>query len=250
MRTAIMQPYFFPYLGYFNLIHACDSFVFLDNVQHIDRGFVNRNRILVQGKPHLFTVPLAAAPREAWIQERFLSESFPQFRAKFLTMLKHAYAKAPNYAEVMELVADVLASETLTLAQLCQKSILATARYLGLERRFLVASDMLTAEDARRLKGAEKILALAKALGTTRYLNPIGGIELYHEEVFAREGMELRFVKPALPAYPQPAATFVPALSILDVMMQTPQGELAAQLAAYVLIDGTERPPDTKDAVA
>ena len=109
---------------------------------------------------------------------------------------------------------------------------------------------MQTAEDSRRLKGAEKILALAKALGTTRYLNPLGGIELYHGEVFAREGMELRFVKPALPAYPQPTATFVPALSILDVMMQTPHEELAAQLTAYVLVDGTVRPPSTKVSVA
>jgi len=244
MRTAIMQPYFFPYLGYFNLIHACDTFVFLDNVQHIERGFVNRNRILVQGKPHLFTVPLAAGPREAWITERALSDSFPQFRTKFFAMLKHAYAKARNHAAVMELVADVLATETLTLAQLCQQSILATARYLGLERRFLVASEMLTAEDARQLKGADKILALARALGTTRYLNPIGGVELYHKELFAREGMELRFVKPALPAYPQPTATFVPALSILDVMMHTPKEDLAAQLSAYLLVDGTETPPE------
>lgn len=237
MNVAVMQPYLFPYLGYFNLIHACDAFIFLDNVQHIPRGFVNRNRILMTGSAHMFTVPLAAAPRDKWINERHVGGNFHQFYNKFIATLEHAYSKAPHKHEILELVSQVLGCGEENLARLCDKSIRAVCRYLGLERTMLVASDMLTTDQARQLRGQDKIIRLAVMAEATRYLNPMGGIELYAPEDFANAGMELRFVQPTLPEYPQEDSTFIPGLSIIDVLMHVQPETVRHFLTAYVVLE-------------
>lgn len=238
--VAVMQPYFFPYLGYFNLLHACDIFVFLDNVQHIARGFVNRNRILVAGEPRSFTVPLAAAPRTHWINQRRTADNYPLFQKKFMTMLGHAYAKAPQFAQTMTLVAEVLDSGETNLARLCRASVLAVCRHLGLERRTLMASELLCEPEARALKGKDKIIRLAALAGGTRYVNPMGGTTLYAEEDFSSAGLELRFVKPLLPPYPQPLSQPLPGLSIIDVLMYTTKEKAAELLESYAELSRKE----------
>lgn len=240
MNVAVMQPYLFPYLGYFNLVHACDTFVFLDNVQHIARGFVNRNRILLNGEAHTFTAPLGAAPRDRWINERRTGPDFPRFKEKFLAQLRHAYKGAPCFDEVMTLVENVLGSGG-NLALMCRGAVRAVSHHLGLERRFLTASDLMDESEARVLKGPDKIIALARQAGGTRYLNAMGGMDLYATGDFADAGLELAFVKPALPPYIQRGSrSFVPGLSVIDFIMNVPADEAGELLCAYEILAGVE----------
>lgn len=236
MNVAIMQPYFFPYLGYFNLIHACGKFVFLDNVQHISRGFINRNRILIDGKPHMFTIPLSTAPRSHWINERKVADGFEHFTENFFLMLKHAYAKAPYFNEVREMVANVFTLSDGSLSRLCQDSIFEVCHYVGLERKFMVASEIMDRKESLSINGSDKIIRLAKIVGATRYINSMGGYALYSPEDFVKAGIELRFIKSNLPEYRQFNYEFVSHLSILDVLMFVSPEKTKEMFSFYSLV--------------
>ena len=232
-----MQPYFFPYLGYFNLISACDAFISLDNVQYIYKGYVNRNRILQANGIYTFTVPLTATSRELWINQRTVAQEFECFKYKFLKQLTAGYSRAPFFEEILELIEEILNSGEKNLARLCEATLIKVLDHLGLSRKFYIASQLLGHETSQQLSGKDKIIRLVQSIRGTHYLNPLGGIGLYQEKDFKKKGLKISFVKPILPPYQQGNKKFNNRLSIIDVLMFNSRQEALALLEKYEIIN-------------
>lgn len=216
MKIAIMQPYLFPYIGYFQLMSAVEAFVIYDNVQFIKNGWINRNRFLVNGQPHTFTFGVKNASTFLPINQREFASNHAYEAAKFLKYLRGNYAAAPFFEPVNALVADILAFERNNVAEKITHSLRRIKNYLGLSTALEVASNLNTATD---LQAQERVIALCKFLNGSHYINAIGGQELYSRDSFANAGIQLAFLKTAPLTYPQFGAAFVPNLSIIDVMM-------------------------------
>ena len=215
MRVAIMQPYLFPYVGYFQLLHHADVFVLLDDVAFIQKGWINRNQLLVGQKPYLFTIPLAGSSQNKLIQDISLL-AVGRTQHKLLATIEQAYRAAPEFERVFPLVAQVLLSPEPDLTALVRDSLRRINALVGLPAA-IIRSSAVTKNP--RLTGQDRILALCRALGATEYLNMQGGSALYAADEFAHQGITLRFLAPTLAPYPQRSAAFVPGLSIIDVLM-------------------------------
>jgi hypothetical protein len=233
MAVAIMQPYFFPYLGYFQLVHAVDHFVFYDDVMYIKKGWINRNRILMQGNEFLFTIPLEKQSQNKSIRESTVSWG-KEFPNKFMIQLDSAYKKAPNYREVRDLVEGVLHLKFESLADLASESIQATWAYLGLKKNFYQSSVLGISTDLGR---AERLLEITKFLGESSYINAVNGQELYEKGFFKENGIDLYFLKPNLRPYLQGnTKEFVNGLSMIDVLMWNSKDEVARWLVDFELV--------------
>lgn len=215
MRIAIMQPYLLPYLGYFQLLHRVDTFVLLDDVAFINRGWINRNRLLVNGEEYLFTVPLAGSSQNKLIQDLRLHPD-DRARRKLLATIRQAYRAAPEFAQVLPLAEAVLLSQEPDLTTLVLNSLTLINDYLGRPVP-LVRSSALAGRGAAT--GQARIIAICQNLGASEYVNLVGGAALYSAADFAAQGLTLKFLQPVLPPYRQGSGAFVPGLSILDVLM-------------------------------
>lgn len=212
MKVAIMQPYFLPYLGYFQLIHAVDVFVLYDDAHFIKGGWINRNYMLGQGGRQLMTVPLRGASQNKLINQIQLVGA-PH---KLLKSIRQNYAKAPCFDAVFPLVENLLTLPERNLANFLDICLRRVCTYLGLTPNWQVASEIPVAAD---LRGQDRILALCEALGASHYINLPGGRMLYDPAAFAKRGMQLSFLEPGLATYRQFGTSFTAGLSILDVMM-------------------------------
>lgn len=229
-----MQPYFFPYLGYYGLLVAADVFVAYDNVQFEKHGWVNRNRILRDGGPEWWTAPVASAPLASTIAERRYHD-WERQRARLLARLRDRYRRAPRRADALDLCAAAMDAGTDGVADINLHGLRTIAARLGLRVRILRASDV--PHDAG-LRGQQRVLAICAALGAGTYVNSIGGAALYDHAAFAARGIDLRFLRPRPDPYAQGGAEFVPNLSILDALMFLPVDEVAARVAQHDLVAG------------
>lgn len=227
-----MQPYFFPYLGYFQLINAVDKFVVYDNIQYTKRGWINRNRILVNGKDEYVTIPLKRDSDFLNIDQRFLSDDFGVERTKLLRRIEAAYHKAPCIASVMPLVERCLNAPNNNLFDFLLFGLREVLGFLGVQKEVVVSSSIRIDHS---LKSQSRVLAICKELKCKRYVNPIGGKELYQKEIFAANGIELAFLRAELNPYGQFNQSFVPSLSIIDVMMFNPVETMQEILNQYSL---------------
>ena len=214
MTIGIMQPYFFPYLGYWQLISTVDRYVVYDDVTYIKGGWINRNNILINGKASLITLPLDNSSSFKKINEIEITKDKKPVE-KLIRSIGMAYAKAPYRDEVMPLIEDLLLRNT-NIARLNYESILKIKEYLGFDTEIILSSSMAK-NDA--LKGQDKVIHINKLLGATRYINAIGGMELYNRQDFEAEGLELKFLQMRNISYKQLKNDFVPYLSIIDVLM-------------------------------
>lgn len=231
-----MQPYLFPYLGYFNLVHASDIFVFLDDVQFIRRGWINRNRIQLGGTDFTFTVPLEKAPRQMPINAMRVSpEYFAPFMATFAQQLKSGYGKAPFFDDVVALVTRVLTGGG-TMAELAARSVTEVLGYLSLSRDVRFASALSPSAKGDELRSGARLRHIAGALGASAYLNAPGGRDLYAAEDFASAGLDLRFVAPRLVHYQRPPP-FIPGLSVIDALMYLPPEGVADLVSRYDIVE-------------
>jgi hypothetical protein len=217
MKLAVMQPYFLPYIGYFQLIAAVDSFIVYDNIQYTKQGWINRNRLLRNGESALFSLPLKRTSDFAAVHERELAADFKPER--LLNQFVGAYRKAPYFAATMPLIEEILQRSETNLFRLLRGSIERLCRHLNIETRIIVSSDVpidhgLTKQD--------KVLAFCREMRAETYVNAIGGVDLYSPEDFRSAGVELRFIRTTPFEYAQFGDEFVPALSILDVLMFNP----------------------------
>lgn len=212
-----MQPYFFPYIGYFQLIGSGDLFIVYDNIKYTKKGWINRNRILQNGKDMKFSLPLKHDSDFLDVRDRELAADFD--RDKLVNQISGAYRRAPYFAQSFPLIEQVVRYEERNLFKYLHNSIVRTCRYLGIATEIRISSDIAIDHD---LKNKDKVLALCEAVGADTYVNSIGGMELYSKEEFRERGVELKFIRSKPFEYPQFGNEFVPWLSIIDVIMFNP----------------------------
>jgi hypothetical protein len=217
MKLAIMQPYFFPYIGYFQLIESVDVFIIYDNIKYTKKGWINRNRLLRNGADSVFTVPLRKDSDSLDVRDRAVADDFD--RGKLVNQLREAYQRAPHFQEAFPVVEKAVMSPVRNLFGYIHGSVVEVCRYLGIGASILPSS---TIEVDATLKGDQRVLALCKATGASVYVNAIGGQELYSREEFTARGVELKFLRSHAVTYPQFGGAFVAWLSIIDVMMFNP----------------------------
>lgn len=216
-RLAVMQPYFFPYIGYFQLIAAVDLFIVYDNIKYTKKGWINRNRMLQNGKDVMFSLPLKSDSDYLDVFERELAPDFN--RDKLLSQFKGAYRHAPYFAQTFPLVEQVVRHDESNLFRFLHHSIVKTCGHLGITTEIKISSDIAIDHD---LTNQGKVLALCEAVGASTYVNAIGGMELYSKETFREKGVDLKFIQSNPFEYPQFGDAFVPWLSMIDVMMFKP----------------------------
>lgn len=215
MKTcAVMQPYLFPYLGYYQLVQASDVFVFYDDVNYIKGGYINRNNILSNGQVQRFTVPINQASSFKKINEL----SFSHNVRKQLASIEQSYGKAPYFHDVYPIVKAVLNSENRNVAHICRKSVEAVFSYLGIEKETYLSSQL---EYNREQSAAERLISISELLDCRNYINSPGGKILYCKEFFSERNIKLSFIEMEDVEYFQsgPTKEFVPYLSIIDIMM-------------------------------
>lgn len=228
---AVMQPYLFPYIGYVQLINAVDRFVLLDDVNYINKGWINRNRILVNGNEFTFTIPLKDASQNKLIKDIDLADD-NKWRGKLLKTIEMSYKRAPFAANVMPLVSSVINLNTTKITEMISHSFELLMQYLSIKTQLVKSS---TVYDVTDLKAEARILAICQKAGATQYINLIGGKELYSVDSFAAAGIKLNFLRASLDAYPQSATSFIPGLSIVDVLMHNPPEKVSEFLLNYRL---------------
>ena len=235
MKLGIMQPYFFPYLGYFQLISAVDKFVVYDDVAFMKQGWVNRNRVLLHGQPHIFSVPLQGASSNRTIRDTAVSlHEYARWKDKFLKTIALAYSKAPMYEPTRALLTGVLNGAPGSIAELASRSILAVCRALALPTRIEPSS---TIYGNSHLKKTDRLVDICRKEGANIYINAIGGLELYSKDEFAKGGIALQFLRTATIEYPQRGqGTFVPNLSVVDVMMNNTPDSVLQMLVRHELV--------------
>ncbi|GHV57588.1 hypothetical protein FACS189460_4400 [Deltaproteobacteria bacterium] len=231
MKIAVMQPYFLPYLGYWQLLAAVDAFVILDDVNYITRGFINRNYLLLSGRPHLFSIPLENPSQNRLIKETKLNFS-GYARDKLLKTIAAAYKKAPEFEAVFPLLEKIILFPETDLTGYIAHSITAIRRHVGLKTEIYVSSEL---KQRPGLKAQAKIIDLCANLGAETYINPPGGWDLYDPTEFRARGLALKFLRPGQVAYRQFNHEFVPNLSFLDVMMFNKLGPIENFLQEYAL---------------
>ena len=216
MSIAIMQPYFFPYVGYFQLVYATDMFVFYDDVNFINRGWINRNRILINGKDQMITVPCKDASQNKLIMDIEVADD-PKSMNKMLATIQMAYKKAPFFADVFPVIQQTIEGHShSSIAKLSIDSVVNICSYLGLNKIFKQSSREY---DNRELKKADRLIDICHIEGIRKYINPYGGKEIYTKEYYSSKGVDLYFISPLNVDYPQFNNTFVPWLSMIDVLM-------------------------------
>lgn len=231
MRLAIMQPYFFPYVGYFQLMHAVDRFVYYDDVAFRKQGWINRNRMLVQGRPAFFTVPLEDASSFRKIYETRIAPG-EDWKKKMLRSFQVSYGRAPFFTPTMSLLQRVLEQDHADIASLSRASVEAVCDHLALPTTRVPSSAAYANAD---LSGVDRVLDICHREGATTYVNLPGGRDLYNADVFRERGIALCFLSPRPIDYPQSGDRFVPWLSILDVLMFNPPEAARGALARFDL---------------
>jgi len=229
MKLAVMQPYFFPYIGYWQLISAVDTFVIYDDVNYIKKGYINRNSIFVNNAGHLLVLELVGASQNKKINEIEIGGN----TSKILKTIELSYKKAPYFEKVFQLIQEVLQNKEENLAQLLILSIKRICAYLDIQTNILLSSELKKNND---LKGQSKILNICELLNAKQYINAIGGQELYQKEAFSQQNIELRFIKNKSIAYQQFQSPFRPNLSIIDVLMFNDKEQVKHYLTEFELI--------------
>jgi hypothetical protein len=234
MKLAIMQPYFFPYIGYFQLMNAVDEFVIYDRIKFTKKGWINRNRILANGKDSYITVPLTKDSDYLDVRDRYLADIWLFEKKKMLHRIVESYRKAPHFDSVYPVIEASILFEESNLFKFVHNSLNLVKEYLEIQTPFLISSALPINHE---LKGDEKVIEICKARKATTYLNPIGGIELYRKDIFKAEGIDLYFLKTNDVRYKQFSNDFVPLLSIIDVMMFNAKEEIREYLkSSYTLV--------------
>ena len=229
MRLGIMQPYFFPYLGYWQLLANVDKYVVYDDVTYIKGGWINRNNFLINGQKNLLTMRLEKASSYTLIKDIAIKDDF----VKFLKTIEMGYKKAPFFEDIFRLLKDICQCPDKKLGQFLFNSHIKICEYLGIDTELILSSSF---EKHTELKGKDKVISICKQLGADEYINAIGGQELYDKKEFAENGIRLNFLQTNLREYRQLKNEFVAGLSIIDIMMFNSKEEIKEMLNDFKLV--------------
>lgn len=229
MILAIMQPYLFAYIGYWKLIKAVDTFVIYDDVNFIKQGYINRNNILSNDQKQLLTLELIGASSNTVINEIEVGRNIKKIKRT----IENAYIKAPYFDTAYPIIENILSQQEKNLAKFIGYSLWKISEYLQVDTKFIYSSDI---EKNNDLKAQDKVIDICVRLKADRYINAIGGQELYDKESFKDKDIELNFLQAELHEYKQFENDFIPYLSIIDVMMFNSKDEIKMMLDEYELI--------------
>ncbi|AZK60962.1 WbqC family protein [Pectobacterium versatile] len=229
MKIGVMQPYFFPYLGYWQLINSVDIFIVYDDVTYIKGGWINRNQFLMNHEKKLFSISLNGSSSYKLINEIEIKDDF----VKFLKMIKTNYSKAPFFKNTLSLIEDIVSYENKNLAYFLQNSIVSILKYLAIDKPVILSSNI---DNDKSLSGQSKILDICNTLNADTYINSIGGQNLYSRDDFQKENKSLFFIEPCPHSYSQFNDGFVSDLSILDILMFNSIDDTKKLLTNYKLI--------------
>lgn len=232
MKLAIMQPYFFPYIGYFQLINAVDKFVIYDDVNFINRGWINRNNFLINGKPSLITIPLINASQNKLINEISILND-QKLKEKILKTIEMNYKKSPFFKASYQIFSETLSLKVESISKINHYAILLICNYLGIKTEIIETSVVY---NNKNLNGQDRILDICLKENAVQYINPIGGLDLYDKHLFDDKNVKLNFLKSKLISYDQMNETFQPWLSILDVLMHNSPQQIQLFLNEYELV--------------
>ena len=233
MKIAIMQPYFLPYIGYFQLINAVDKFIFCDDVHFIKGGFINRNNILTNQSKYRFTIPVQHVHLSTTIRETTVANDPTNWYRKLSKTLQN-YQNAPYFAAVFPIFDDILrGSIGRSIGDVAIESVEKVLHYIDLQRK---TTTTFSRYNNTHLNGAERIVDICRQENATIYLNAIGGQKLFSKDYFSERTIELQFLKPNLTTYKQNSPSFIAGLSILDVLMWNDPATVKAMLSDYTLI--------------
>lgn len=237
MKVASMQPYLFPYLGYMQLIHAVDKFVILDDVQYINKGWINKNRLLVNGKSSNFVFSLKADSPHIDINKRYFSEQIDCCKEKLLKTATLAYKKAPYFRETISVMEHIVNNPERNVAKYVENSIFELCHHLQINSEILISSEL---DKDNEKKGQALMINICKRCKGDVYINAIGGQALYAHEIFRSQGIELYFIQMNEIVYKQYSNEFIPNLSIIDVLMFNGKKDTVKLLDKYKLIQMEE----------
>lgn len=229
MKIAVMQPYLFAYIGYWQLINAVDTFVIYDDVNFIKRGYINRNNILQNGASQLITLELIGASQNKRINEISIGSN----SNKLLKTIRQNYSRAPFLQDVFPMLDEILNNEQKELSRFLGFSLQKISNYLDIKVDFLYSSDI---QNNKNLKAQDRLIEISKILNATDYINLIGGIHLYDKEVFLQNGINLSFLNSSQIFYKQFSNEFTPDLSIIDVLMFNDKDNIKSMLNQFQLI--------------
>ena len=241
MKIAVMQPYAFPYIGYFQLINHVDKWVIFDDAQFVWKGWVNRNRILhpeIIKEWQYFTVPIKKHSRETSIKDLEIFEDI-KWKDEFLGKLSFYKTKAPYYSETIGFIDHCLDVKCSNLSQWLEYTLKSTCEYLNIPFDYSVASRMEINKDNIQHAG-HWALEISDTLQADEYVNPYGGFSIYNENEFSARKIELRFLKSRLTPYIQRRKGFVSGLSIVDVMMWNDKEKITEILQDYQIFTQAE----------
>jgi len=228
---AIMQPYFFPYIGYWQLIHAVDCFVIYDDVNYIKGGWINRNRILINNIPTYITIPLHQSSPYKSICNTFLQPSFV-WRNKLLKMIENTYRKSPYFAEIYPIVEKIIHYETDNLSDFLAYELQTLAVFMGIKTEFVLTSRHYKNDF---LSGQNRVIDICKRENASVYINAIGGQKLYDSKTFSEAGINLNFIEMYPLPYKQKSNEFIPYLSIIDTLMEVGSIGIKEHLESFEL---------------
>jgi len=231
MKIAIMQPYFFPYLAYWQVINAVDKYVVYDDVAYIKGGWINRNNILINNKAHLITLPLENSSSFRNINEIEVIKNKKQIE-KVIKAINLAYGKAPYFKDIMPIIEKLILNNSF-ISELNYNSIIEINKYLNIKTEIILSGNL---KKDNNLKAQDKVIHINKILNSNIYINAIGGQELYNKEDFKKENIELKFIKMLPYKYKQFKNEFVANLSIIDILMFNSIDEIKKLLNNFELI--------------
>ena len=211
MKVAVMQPYFFPYYGYFQLINAVDTFIIFDDVKYKKRSWINRNCIISSSGPQAITLQLRKASQNKDINQ---IDIIPDF-SKLTRSIEYNYQKAPYFSDVFPVVEQILEFKNYNLGHFLANSLKSVCDYLKIEKRFEFSSNINT----NVLKSESRIISICNELQCSQYINMVGGKHLYQSKAFNEYNVKLTFIRPDPIKYQQYGNEFLNNLSIIDIMM-------------------------------
>lgn len=234
-RVGIMQPYFFPYIGYFGLIAHSDRWIVFDPVQYIRKGWMNRNRVLKGGGGEKYvSITVAPHERSTLIRDVHLAPEQDRFDHFLRQLDAYKLLRAPYYSVVTELLRSCFDTSTDKLVPFLTQSLQRTCEYIGIPFRYEIYSEMQLTH-AEPSHPMEWSLFTCEELGVAEYINPPGGRSFFDPERFRQSGIRLLFHEQRLTEYDQRMAQFIPGLSIIDVMMFNSPPEIRAMLDQFTL---------------
>ncbi|MGL5778746.1 WbqC family protein [Cetobacterium sp.] len=235
MKIGMMQPYFFPYIGYFSLIKYCEKWIIFDSVKYINKGWVNRNRILKQNglETNYITVPIERISSKTLIKDIKINKNI-DWKNKILGELT-IYKKAPFFKEVMFIVNDVLSYNTESLCELNIYSLKVICKYLNINFNFQIFSQLKDFPVESVQAPDEWALYTARYFNATEYVNPPGGKSFFNPIKYQSLGIKLTFLAPILNEYKTFSPTFIPGLSIIDVMFWNSKEDINKMLDNFIL---------------